>query len=202
MQLDCLGGGGGRVFSIFSHFLDSFRAISLYFLFIFSFYTKEWCISAAFKIVKCADSARGAYIFDFISKPSGLRYPVFAARGGARLQKADRVPLALSQFSRRAAERPCENWSAAPAAASCFVHWTRSPPLPLLRLAASSAGRASAAQPAALSGTPCGLRRRPQRGLGCRGLLLLGEGAVKSLEPLSRGGPAGPGLHIKGGGWV
>ena len=30
------------------------------------------------------------------------------------MQKADRVPLALSQFSRRAAERPCENWSAAP----------------------------------------------------------------------------------------
>ena len=74
-----------------------------------------------------------ARFFYFSSKPSGLRCPVFAAGDGAPLQKADRVPLALSQFSRRAAERPCENWSAAPAAAPCFVHRTRSPPLPLLR---------------------------------------------------------------------
>ena len=67
------------------------------------------------------------------SKPSGLRCPVFAARDGARLQKTDRIPLALSQFSLRATARPCENWSAAPAVAPCFVHWTRSPLLPLLR---------------------------------------------------------------------
>ena len=34
-----------------------------------------------------------------------------------------------------------------PTTAPCFVHRTRSPPLPLLRLAASAAGSASAAQP-------------------------------------------------------
>ena len=82
---------------------------------------------------------------------------------GAPLQKADRVPLALSQFSRRAAERPCENWSAAPAAAPYFVHRTRSPPLPLLRLAASSAGRARLRSPPPLDEPP-GLRPRPCRG--------------------------------------
>ena len=92
---------------------------------------------------------------------SGLRCPAFAARDVARLQKADRVPLALSQFSRRAAERPCENWSAAPAAAPYFVHRTRSPPLPLLRLAASAAGSASAAQPPAHSGNPPACGRAP-----------------------------------------
>ena len=57
-----------------------------------------------------------------------LRCPVFAAGVASACR-----PLALSQFSLRAAERPCENWSAAPAAAPCFVHRTRSPPLPLLR---------------------------------------------------------------------
>ena len=50
----------------------------------------------------------------FSSNPPGLRCPVFAARDGARLQKADRVPLALSQFSLRGTVPPCENWSAAP----------------------------------------------------------------------------------------
>ena len=39
-------------------------------------------------------------------------------------------PLAFSRFLRRAAARACKNRSAAPAAAPCFVHWTRSPPLP------------------------------------------------------------------------
>ena len=39
-------------------------------------------------------------------------------------------PLALSRFLRRAAAGACKNRSAAPAAAPCFVHWTRSPPLP------------------------------------------------------------------------
>ena len=39
-------------------------------------------------------------------------------------------PLALSRFLRRTAAGACKNRSAAPAAAPCFVHWTRSPPLP------------------------------------------------------------------------
>ncbi len=37
---------------------------------------------------------------------------------------------ALSRFLRRATVGACKNRSAAPAAAPCFVHWTRSPPLP------------------------------------------------------------------------
>ncbi len=39
-------------------------------------------------------------------------------------------PLALSRFLRRATAGACKNRSTAPAAAPCFVHWTRSPPLP------------------------------------------------------------------------
>ena len=70
---------------------------------------------------------------DFSSNPPGLRCPVFAARHGGRLQKADRVPLALGRFSRRGAVPACENRSAAPNTAPCFVRRTRSLCLPLLR---------------------------------------------------------------------
>ena len=42
-------------------------------------------------------------------------------------------------------ECPCKNWSTAPAAAPCFVHWTRSPPLPAkagaYRIGAAGKGR-------------------------------------------------------------
>ena len=41
-------------------------------------------------------------------------------------------PLALSRFLRRGTAPACKNRSAAPAAAPCFIHWMRSPPLPLL----------------------------------------------------------------------
>ena len=41
-----------------------------------------------------------------------------------------RGPLALSQFSRRAAVRPCENWSAAPASPRCICRRQRSAQLP------------------------------------------------------------------------
>ena len=41
------------------------------------------------------------------------------------------LPLALSQFSPRAALRPCENWSAAPASPRCFCRRQRSARLPL-----------------------------------------------------------------------
>ena len=81
-----------------------------------------------------------SFIFHLI--PSGLRCPVFAARGVARLQKADRIPLALSRFLLRTAEGACKNRSAAPNTAPCFVRRTRSLCLPLLRLAASAAGSA------------------------------------------------------------
>ena len=109
----------------------------------------------------------------FSSNPPGLRCPVFAARDGARLQKADRVPLALSQFSQRATERPCENWSAAPAAAPCIIHWMRSPPLPLLRLACICRRQrlGCAARPPA--DVPPALRARPHTGARCPQLLLL-----------------------------
>ena len=70
---------------------------------------------------------------DFSSNPPGLRCPVFAARHGGRLQKADRIPLALSRFSRRGAVPACENRSAAPNTAPCFIHRMRSLCLPLLR---------------------------------------------------------------------
>ena len=54
-------------------------------------------------------------------------------------------------------------------AVPCFCGAGRGPlaksrPLPLLRLAASAAGSASAAQPPAHSGNPPGLRPRPYRG--------------------------------------
>ena len=39
-------------------------------------------------------------------------------------------PLALSQFSLRAAVRPCENWSAAPASPRCICRRQRSAQLP------------------------------------------------------------------------
>ena len=56
-------------------------------------------------------------------------------RGGGRgfrfpLPTLTTSPLALSRFLRRATAGACKNRSAAPAAAPCFVHWTRSPPLP------------------------------------------------------------------------
>ena len=41
-------------------------------------------------------------------------------------------PLALSRFLRCGAAPACKNRSAAPAAAPCFIHWMRSPPLPLV----------------------------------------------------------------------
>ena len=44
-------------------------------------------------------------------------------RAAARQKFLPPNPLALSQFSRRASA--CENRSAAPAVARCFVHWTR-----------------------------------------------------------------------------
>ena len=67
-----------------------------------------------------------------------LEVPVWSlrwARGGGRgfrlpLPTLTTSPLALSRFLRRAAAGACKNRSAAPAAAPCFVHWTRSPPLP------------------------------------------------------------------------
>ena len=109
--------------------------------------------------------ASGSAFLIFDLNPPGCGTLFLRRAAGAPLQKADCVPLALGQFSRRAAERPCENWSAAPAAAPCFVHRTRSPPLPLLRLAASSAGRASATQPATLLvESPLPLRGIPLRG--------------------------------------
>ena len=90
---------------------------------------------------------------------------LFLLRGtGPACKKQIAFLLRLANFPCGPQERPCENWSAAPAAASCFVHWTRSPPLPLLRLAASAAGSASAAQPAALLAVPPRLRRCPHTG--------------------------------------
>ena len=52
------------------------------------------------------------------SAPSGA--PAACGRG----------PLALSQFSLRAAVRPCENWSAAPASPRCICRRQRSAQLP------------------------------------------------------------------------
>ena len=49
---------------------------------------------------------------------------IFCA-GRGPLENLDGCPLALSQFSRRAAMRPCENWSAAPSTPHCIVRWTR-----------------------------------------------------------------------------
>ncbi len=49
---------------------------------------------------------------------------IFCA-GRGPLENLDGYPLALSQFSRRAAMRPCENWSAAPSTPRCIVRWTR-----------------------------------------------------------------------------
>ena len=49
---------------------------------------------------------------------------IFCA-GRGPLENLDGSPLALSQFSRRAAMRPCENWSAAPSTPRCIVRWTR-----------------------------------------------------------------------------
>ena len=46
-------------------------------------------------------------------------------------------PLVLSQFSRRAALRPCENWSAAPATARCIRRRRRSAQLPDSKKSAS-----------------------------------------------------------------
>ena len=64
---------------------------------------------------------------------SGLPLAKYTARVAARLQKADRVPLALGRFSRRGAVPACENRSAAPNTAPCFIHRMRSLCLPLLR---------------------------------------------------------------------
>ena len=136
------------------------------------------------------------FIFRFRSKPSGLRCPVFAAGDGAPLQKADRVPLALSQFSQRATERPCENWSAAPAATPCIIHWMRSPPLPLLRLACICRRQrlgSAASRPLAVS--PCRCATSPSGGLNFQ-LLLHPEGKVIGFRvPFSSIGivsPKGP----------
>ena len=100
-----------------------------------------------------------SFIFHLI--PSGLRCPVFAARGVARLQKADRIPLALSRFLRRGAVPACKNRSAAPNTAPCFVHRTRSLCLPLLRFGCFCRRQRSAAQPSAPSGAPAACGRGP-----------------------------------------
>ncbi len=68
-----------------------------------------------------------------LERCSGLPLAKYTARVAARLQKADRVPLALGRFSRRGAVPACENRSAAPNTAPCFIHRMRSLCLPLLR---------------------------------------------------------------------
>ena len=71
-----------------------------------------------------------------LAKPERCRpgRPVWPLRWGQRVKTppvpCGDSPLALSRFLRRAAAGACKNRSAAPAAAPCFVHWTRSPPLP------------------------------------------------------------------------
>ena len=66
--------------------------------------------------------------------------PVSAAGSGSAAQPSTLLsvsplplrgsPLALSQFSRRATARPCENWSAAPASPRCICRRQRSVQLP------------------------------------------------------------------------
>ena len=151
--------------------------------------------------------------------PPGCGALFLQRAAGAPLQKADRIPLALSQFSLRATARPCENWSAAPAAVPCIIHWMRSPPLPLLRLAASAAGSASAAQPAAhrCGPGPAGPPRRgseraaaPSSG-GCAAVMRWALCGCKQPAPRRssfwfkapvKGRARRAGVTAVGGGWV
>ena len=151
------------------------------------------------------------------SKPSGLRCPIFAARGKARLQKADRIPLALSRFLLRTAEGACKNRSAAPNTAPCFVRRTRSLCLPLLRfgcfcrrqrLSCAALHPFIGVPPAAARHPPFGGSRPSTAPSGCKlrssctcpssltaSVCLPSEKVVPGTEPPYGGGPAGPGEH-------
>ena len=102
--------------------------------------------------------------------PSGLRCPVFAVRDGARLQKTDRVPLALSQFSQR--RLPVSSTGCGRRRCPCSA----SP--------VSAAGSGSAAQPPAHRGTPMAAPSPPDRGSGPIGYSLQ---ALRSAEPEGAG---------------
>ena len=70
-----------------------------------------------------------------------------------------RCPLALSQFSPRAAKRPCENWSAAPASPRCICRRQRSAQLPRGNLRGCFCARANQTIP----GTGSASARRSRR---------------------------------------
>ena len=74
------------------------------------------------------------------TKMHGARPPVRRIVSAARVARYPVKPLALSRFLRRAAAGACKNRSAAPAAAPCFVHWTRSPPLPFAHFSSRKVG--------------------------------------------------------------
>ncbi len=130
-----------------------------------------------------------SFIFHLI--PPGLRCPVFAARGVARLQKADRIPLALSRFLRRTAEGACKNRSAAPNTAPCFVHRTRSLCLPLLRFGCFCRRQrlSCAANHPQMFPQPCGLA--PTRGLWASDCFLHRSASRRIVCPKLCRSPAG-----------
>ena len=79
-----------------------------------------------FVFVRCARPRGGGRGFRLPLPRSGLRCPVFASGVVAPSQKADRCPCSASAVSAAGSASATQ-----PAAAPCFVHRTRSPPLPL-----------------------------------------------------------------------